>query len=142
VQIVGRVFGSLEFIGRPAGLYRNLGEGVKEFFYEPYEGLMQSPEAFVAGLGKGTGGLMRGVVSGAITSTAAIVGSASKGVAQGFGVVSGDREFVRQRDEKRRINTASSGGLLTGMKAGSESVFSGFASGNFRYLDNRIVVMY
>jgi hypothetical protein len=33
---------------------------------------MQSPEAFVAGLGKGTGGLMRGVVSGAITSTAAI----------------------------------------------------------------------
>jgi hypothetical protein len=58
-----------------------------------------------------------------------IVGSASKGVAQGFGVVSGDKEFVRQRDEKRRINTASSGGLLSGMKAGSESVFSGFASG-------------
>ena len=34
VQIVGRVFGSLEFIGKPAGLYRNVGEGVKEFFYE------------------------------------------------------------------------------------------------------------
>ena len=34
VTIVGRVFGSLEFIGKPAGLYRNVGEGVKEFFYE------------------------------------------------------------------------------------------------------------
>ena len=34
MQIVGRVFGSLEFIGKPAGLYRNVGEGVKEFFYE------------------------------------------------------------------------------------------------------------
>ena len=57
---------------------------------------MHSPEAFVAGLGKGTGGLMRGVVSGTITSTAAIVGSASKGVAKGVGAVSGDGEFVRQ----------------------------------------------
>lgn len=129
MQIVGGLFGSLELIGRPAGLYRNVGEGIKGLFYEPYEGLMQSPEAFIAGLGKGTGGLMRGVVSGAITSTAAIVGSASKGVAQGFGVVSGDREFVRQRDEKRRVNTASSGGLLSGVRAGGESVFSGFASG-------------
>ena len=34
VAIVGRVFGSLEFIGKPAGLYRNVGEGVKQFFYE------------------------------------------------------------------------------------------------------------
>jgi hypothetical protein len=90
---------------------------------------MHSPEAFVAGLGKGTGGLMRGVVSGTITSTAAIVGSASKGVAKGVGAVSGDGEFVRLREEKRRVNTASSGGLLSGMVAGGESVFSGFASG-------------
>ena len=90
---------------------------------------MHSPEAFVAGLGKGTGGLMRGVVSGAITSTAAIVGSASKGLAKGVGVVTGDKVYVRQREEKRRINTASSGGVLSGIKAGSESMFSGFASG-------------
>ena len=72
---------------------------------------------------------MRGVVSGAITSTAAIVGSASKGLAKGVGAVSCDKEFVRQREEKRRINTASSGGVLSGVKAGSESVFSGFSSG-------------
>ena len=90
---------------------------------------MHSPEAFLAGIGKGTEGLMRGVVSGAITSTAAIIGSASKGVAKGVGAVSGDREFVRQREEKRRANTASSGGVLSGIKAGGESVFSGFASG-------------
>ena len=90
---------------------------------------MHSPEAFLAGIGKGTEGLMRGVVSGAITSTAAIIGSASKGVAKGVGAVSGDREFVRQREEKRRANTASSGGVLSGIKAGGESVFSGFSSG-------------
>ena len=90
---------------------------------------MDSPEAFLAGIGKGTGGLMKGIVGGAITSTTAIIGSASKGVAQGVGVVSGDREFVRKREEKRRMNTASTGGVLSGMMAGGESVFSGFASG-------------
>ena len=35
---------SPKVIGKPAGLYRNIGEGVKEFFYEPYEGAMESPE--------------------------------------------------------------------------------------------------
>ena len=90
---------------------------------------MDSPEAFLAGIGKGTGGLMKGIVGGAITSTTAIIGSASKGVAQGVGVVSGDRDFVRKRDEKRRMNTASTGGVLSGMMAGSESFFSGFVSG-------------
>jgi hypothetical protein len=34
VEMVGRVFGSLEVIGRPAGLYKNIGGGVQDFFYE------------------------------------------------------------------------------------------------------------
>jgi vacuolar protein sorting-associated protein 13A/C len=90
---------------------------------------MESPEAFVAGIGKGTKGLVKGFVSGAVTSTAAIVGTASKGVAKGVGVVSGDKAFVRQREEKRRAIAASSGGVLQGVKAGGESIFSGFKSG-------------
>ena len=49
-----------------------------------------------------------------MTSTAALVGSATKGVAKGVGAISGDKEFVKQRDERRRYNTASSGGVLTG----------------------------
>ena len=57
---------------------------------------------------------IQGFVSGAVTSTAALVGSATKGVAKGVGALSGDKDFVRQRDERRRYNTASSGGVLTG----------------------------
>ena len=37
----------------------------------------------MAGIGKGTGGLIKGFLSGAVTSTAALVGTASKGVAKG-----------------------------------------------------------
>ena len=38
-----------------AGLVKNIGDGVQDFFYEPYLGLQQSPTNFVIGVGKGTG---------------------------------------------------------------------------------------
>jgi hypothetical protein len=34
VELAGQFFGSLSVIGRPAGLYRNIGSGVSDFFYE------------------------------------------------------------------------------------------------------------
>ena len=50
VFIVGKVFGSMAILGKPAGLYRKVGSGIKSFFYEPYEGMMHSPEGFARGL--------------------------------------------------------------------------------------------
>ena len=41
VQIAGRLFGSMKMLGRPAGLYKNIGGGVKDFFYEASNTLMQ-----------------------------------------------------------------------------------------------------
>jgi hypothetical protein len=88
---------------------------------------MHSPESFVVGVGRGTGSLFKHFASGVISSTAAIVESASKGVAKGATILSGDADFAKQRDEKRRQQ--ASGGLMAGMRAGGESVVSGFASG-------------
>lgn len=34
VQIAGNLVGSLNLIGNPAGLYKNIGSGVQDFFYE------------------------------------------------------------------------------------------------------------
>ena len=47
--------GSFDVIGNPVGLVSNLGTGVKDFFYEPWDGLASdgSLEAFLDGLGKG-----------------------------------------------------------------------------------------
>ena len=60
-----------------------------------------------------------------MTSTAGIVGSASKGI----GFLSGDAEYVRKRNLKNQQDRASRGGIMEGFIDGGESVVSGFASG-------------
>ena len=60
-----------------------------------------------------------------MTSTAGIVGSASKGI----GFLSGDAEYVRKRSMKNQQDRASRGGIIDGLMDGGESVVSGFTSG-------------
>eukprot|EP01041_Mallomonas_annulata_P001683 gene1683-3255_t len=122
---LAQMAGSLTMIGSPVGLARNIGNGVQDFFYEPYQGLVQSPQEFVIGLGKGTSSLVAGVVAGALNSTVAIVGTASKGIA----LLSGDPEFVRTRALQQQRSQAARGGVLAGAQDGVASVYSGFASG-------------
>ena len=45
--------GSFDFLGDPVGLLENLSTGVKDFFYEPLEGLKPDGKGFLYGLGKG-----------------------------------------------------------------------------------------
>jgi Vacuolar-sorting-associated 13 protein C-terminal len=46
-----------------------LGTGVRDFFYEPAEGLMQSPSAFGRGVAKGTLSLVGHTTSGVLGFT-------------------------------------------------------------------------
>ena len=119
------IVGSLQVIGNPANLVSNIGNGVQDFFYEPYQGMVQSPIAFIKGVHKGTSSLVSGVVTGALTSVGALVGTASSGISY----LSGDQDFVRQRAMQRQKQQAGRGGALTGMKDGGESIITGFASG-------------
>ena len=119
------IVGSLQVIGNPANLVSNVGNGVQDFFYEPYQGMVQSPAQFIKGVHKGTTSLVSGVVSGTLSSAAALVGTASSGISY----LSGDQDFVRQRTLQRQKQQANRGGALSGMKHGGESVVSGFASG-------------
>ena len=50
---VHKVVGSFDFLGDPVGLLSNLSTGVKDFFYEPIEGLRPDGKGFLYGLGKG-----------------------------------------------------------------------------------------
>jgi vacuolar protein sorting-associated protein 13A/C len=67
-----RVLGSFNIIGNPLGLVSNLGTGVMDFFYEPSKGIIESPEAFAAGLGKGTLSLIRNSVYGTMNSVSKV----------------------------------------------------------------------
>lgn len=97
----------------------------QDFFYEPAAGIVQSPGAFLKGIGSGTGSLVSGVISGTFSSTASLVG----GVSNGLSYLSGDVDFVRSRSEQRSRNHAARGGVVAGLKDGGESVVRGFAQG-------------
>ena len=86
---------------------------------------VESPQDFLIGIGIGTSSLVSGVVSGALTSTASIVNTASRGISY----LSADPEYVKSRASKRMASQASKGGLLEGLVDGSESVISGISSG-------------
>lgn len=90
---------------------------------------MESPEAFFAGVGRGTGSLLNSVVIGALSSAVTMVGTASMTLAKGATLLSGDDNYSRQREEKRRELAANGGGIIAGLKAGGESILSGFTSG-------------
>lgn len=131
--LAGNLIGSLSILGKPAGLYKNIGSGVQDFFYEPLSGLMESPLSFARGLTKGTGSLISGVAGGVVSSTAGILGSATgsaSSMARGMAVrLTGDEEFLAKHDESKRSLKSSGKGILSGMKAGGETVGTGLFSG-------------
>jgi vacuolar protein sorting-associated protein 13A/C len=116
-----QIAGSLTMLGSPIGFARKVGSGVKAFFYEPYQGAVQGSGDFFVGLGRGTTTLFTGVVSGAMDSAVAIVGTASKGMSH----LSGDADYVRKRAIKRQQGKVNGGGILQGFQEGGESVLSG-----------------
>jgi hypothetical protein len=122
---MGQMAGSLTILGSPVGLARNIGTGVEAFFYEPYQGLVLGPQDFVRGLGRGTSSLVAGFVTGTLTSTAALVSTASSGISY----LSGDSDFVRDRTLKMQKRQASRSGAIEGLKGGGGLVVAGFASG-------------
>lgn len=122
---LAQIAGSLAVLGSPMGFARKVGGGVKDFFYEPYQGAVHSPHEFVVGLGKGTSSFFTNFVAGAMNSTVAFAGTASKGI----GYLSGDGEYVRKRAIKRQRSRANRGGIMDGIMDGGESIMSGFTSG-------------
>jgi hypothetical protein len=75
-----KVGASLEVFGNPKGLWDNVSQGVKIFFHEPAQGLVQSPENFVTGAAKGVAGLLKNVVGGVFDTAQSVTGAVSRGL--------------------------------------------------------------
>lgn len=116
---------SLAVMGAPIGFARKVGSGVKAFFYEPYLGAVHGSQDFFHGLSKGSKRLFTGVVTGAMDSAAAFVGTASKSIT----FLTGDNEYIQKRALRRQQHFVQRSGVYSGFKDGSESVISGFSSG-------------
>jgi vacuolar protein sorting-associated protein 13A/C len=72
-----KIVGALDLVGNPISLMASLGTGVKDFFYEPSQGLIQSPMAFGRGVAKGTLSLMSHTTSGALSAVGRITKTVS-----------------------------------------------------------------
>ena len=62
--LAGVVIGSLEILGNPTGLIRNIGTGVSDLFRMPYEGLTRGPGAFIGGVSRGMASLLKHISTG------------------------------------------------------------------------------
>lgn len=123
------VLGSLDSLGNPAALFGSLGSGVKDFFYEPAKGLVQSPKAFGKGLAKGTLSLVSNTMSGVFGSASSITTSLGKGVAR-LGLESEAEQEQRRLSEQQRVAHVGQGlmvggqRLATGIVGGLTGVFT------------------
>jgi len=62
-------------LGNPANLLSKVGVGFYELARDPLQGMLQGPRGFVAGVGTGMQGVVRGVVGGGFESLSHISGS-------------------------------------------------------------------
>jgi hypothetical protein len=108
-----QVVGALDLIGNPVNFVSTLSTGVEDFFYEPWQGAIESPRGFAVGLGRGaycsvavgvwgrrvwrwglmgdptgapssgTASLLRNTVQGVFDGVSRVTGAVGKGVAAG-----------------------------------------------------------
>jgi hypothetical protein len=76
-----KLLGSIDILGNPIDAISYLGTGVKDFFYAPAEGLMQSPAAFGRGLVRGSESLLRNSVISLFGAVSKVTGSLGRGFA-------------------------------------------------------------
>ena len=61
-------------------LVTSVGTGVKDFFYEPAQGMVLGPAEFGRGVAKGTVSLVTGALGGVLDSASKITGNIGKGI--------------------------------------------------------------
>eukprot|EP01114_Cavostelium_apophysatum_P004048 TRINITY_DN1418_c0_g1_i1.p1 TRINITY_DN1418_c0_g1~~TRINITY_DN1418_c0_g1_i1.p1 ORF type:complete len:3212 (-),score=1062.70 TRINITY_DN1418_c0_g1_i1:26-9661(-) len=96
MQEVYKILGSADFLGNPVGLLGNLGTGVVDFFVEPAQGLIKSPQDFGKGLAKGTSSLVKNTIYGTFNTVSKLTGTAGKGIA----ALSMDDDYINNRQRK------------------------------------------
>jgi len=112
----------LDVLGNPFGLITGLKEGAKDFFYEPYQGLIQGPGEFAEGLAIGARSLFGHTVGGAAGAVSRITGTLGKGIA----ALTMDDKYQQERRQamgKKPVNVKE--GLTRGGKGLLEGVVGG-----------------
>eukprot|EP00762_Andalucia_godoyi_P001325 ANDGO_04804.mRNA.1 Putative vacuolar protein sorting-associated protein 13A len=114
--------GSVDMLGNPVFLVKNLGTGVVDFFVEPAQGIVRSPTAFLEGLGTGSASLLSKTIESSMNAAQKITGTVSKAVT----AASFDKDYVRSMESTNRTKARHLGeGLEQGGKALAKGLFGG-----------------
>jgi len=84
---------SLDVLGNPRGLFRKLGTGVQDFFFEPMEGIFKGPEEFKQGVAKGTSSFQDNVLGGVGESLHKLSGALGNSLAE----LTHDKTYLEKR---------------------------------------------
>jgi hypothetical protein len=114
------LIGSFDFLGSSVGLVANLGTGVRDFFYEPIEGLRN--DRFLEGLGKGGKSLASHTVGGTMNAASKLAGTVGHGICW----LSLDSEYQRER-MRNRLREAQC--MTDGLKFGARELGQGLYAG-------------
>lgn len=76
-----KVFGSLNIIGNPMSLFKNISTGIRDLKDKPAQGFVNGPAEFGLGIAEGTRSLIAHSVGGAFNSLSGITGTVSTGLA-------------------------------------------------------------
>ncbi|XP_071943585.1 intermembrane lipid transfer protein VPS13A-like isoform X2 [Antedon mediterranea] len=112
----------LDVIGNPFGFVQGMGAGIKDLFYEPYQGAVQGPEEFAEGVALGMRSLFGHAVGGAAGAVSRITGTLGKGLA----ALTMDDDYKRKRQQaiNRQPKT-----LQEGFARGGKGLVMGFVEG-------------
>jgi vacuolar protein sorting-associated protein 13A/C len=77
------IIGSIDVLGNPVGLFKNIASGVQDFYEKPIEGMSEGAIEGGIGIAKGTGSLVKNTFEGA-TNT---VSKLTRGVGTGLTMI-------------------------------------------------------
>ncbi|DBA00351.1 TPA: hypothetical protein N0F65_000536, partial [Lagenidium giganteum] len=117
-----KILGSFDFLGNPVGFLDHIGTGVRDFVYEPLEGLKVGGKAFSKGLAKGTASLVSNTLDGTFDAASKISGT----VGQGLATMTLDDHYQQIRARARRQHVR---GIREGLVQGSKELGLGVYEG-------------
>ena len=116
-----KILGSMDIIGNPVKLVRNVGGGLYDFVNEPRKGFRNGPLEFGKGIGRGFGGLLSGVIGGIFDFIQRITGTLYAATQTITGT---DRDSISIEDENEPTNILS--GIGEGFVGFGKEIGKGF----------------
>lgn len=118
------LIGSSNLIGNPSRFINNIGTGVSDFFYKPYQGLKEGSIVKVKdGFADGTKSFVQNSLMAPVGAVAKIGQSLSKGAL----ALSFDDKFIEAKNfnEQRNKPTTIGDGMKKGLSSAGNSIYSG-----------------